>query len=242
MNKAMRITVVVPALNEEEHIAHVLESLLAQSYLPDEILVIDNGSTDRTKFIASKFPGVKVIDEPKRGLHNARQRGLIESSGDIVVATDADCIAPKQWIEYLVRPFEDPFVVETYGPIGFYDGHPIDKWASNTLYPLFLLTTHTFGYPNPPGGNHAVRKTAALAVGGYDRPFAEDIHLAQKLKQVGKVVYVPKAKNYTSARRIREEGRWKTYALHAKNVIRRLLNLPENYGDYYRSRNRGEKK
>jgi len=232
----MRITVVVPALNEEKHIGNILRSLLSQSLLPHEILVVDNGSEDDTKKIAGSFPGVKVIEEPKRGLHHARQRGLEEASGDVVIATDADCIAPEHWVENLVRPLADPHVVETYGPIAFYDGHPFDRWASEVIYPLFLRITHALGQPNPPGGNHAVRKSAALAVGGYDTPFAEDIHLARKLKRVGKIVYVPQAKNYTSSRRISEEGRWNTYLLHTKNVVRRLLKLPEDYGNYYRSR------
>ena len=71
-----RISVVVCAHNEEAYLAPCLHALLAQTRRPDEILVVDNASTDRTREVAEAVPGVRVVDEPRLGLVLARERGL----------------------------------------------------------------------------------------------------------------------------------------------------------------------
>lgn len=66
----------------------------SQSRPPDEIIVIDNASADRTGDVAREVPGVQVIHEPRKGLVIARERGRHEASGDVLVYVDADCRAP----------------------------------------------------------------------------------------------------------------------------------------------------
>ncbi|ALJ90917.1 glycosyltransferase family 2 protein [Thermus aquaticus] len=232
-----RVSVVVPARNEEEFIGACLESILKQNPPPHEIIVVDNASTDRTGEIARSM-GAKVIYQSKIGLHIARQTGLEAATGDVVAATDADCVVEPGWIAAIQDAFVDPEVVEVYGPIEFMDGPLLDRWLSRYGFPIFLRIMHLLGQPNASGGNHAVRRQIALEVGGYDVPYGEDLRLMLKLKERGKILYLPQARVKTSSRRLKK-GRWSFYGLHLKNVLARLLGRPADYGeDYYADRNR----
>ncbi|GIW30813.1 MAG: glycosyl transferase [Meiothermus sp.] len=231
------VSVVVPARNEEEMIGACLESILRQEPPPYEVILVDNGSTDRTGEIGRSL-GVRVIYQPQPGLHIARQTGLEAASGEVVAATDADCRVEPGWIAAIQEAFSDPEVVETYGPLEFFDGPLFDRLLSRYGYPLFLSLMAKLGQPNTAGGNHAVRRQVALEVGGYDVPFGEDLRLMLKLKQRGKIVYTPKARVLTSGRRL-SKGRWKMYGVHLKNIWARLRGAPQDYGpDYYADRER----
>ncbi|MGH9255057.1 MAG: glycosyltransferase family 2 protein, partial [Vicinamibacterales bacterium] len=82
---APRLSVIVCAHNEAQYISTCLYSLLAQSRLPDEILVINNASTDATRAVAQQVPDVRVVDEPRKGLVLARETGRREATGDVLV-------------------------------------------------------------------------------------------------------------------------------------------------------------
>jgi cellulose synthase/poly-beta-1,6-N-acetylglucosamine synthase-like glycosyltransferase len=84
LHAAVQISVIVCAHNEERFIAACIHSLLAQTRRPDEILVIDNASDDRTGQVARLLRGVRVIDEPRKGLVVARERGRQEAIGDLL--------------------------------------------------------------------------------------------------------------------------------------------------------------
>lgn len=114
------VSVVVPARNEEEMIGACLESILQQEPPPHEVILVDNGSTDRTGEIGRRL-GVQVIYQPQPGLHIARQTGLEAASGRVVATTDADCRVEPGWIAAIQEAFSDPEVVETYGPLEFED-------------------------------------------------------------------------------------------------------------------------
>jgi len=219
-----KVSVVVPARNEEAYIGSCLEALLAQDPPPDEVIVVDNGSKDGTAKIAAAM-GARVVREERPGVHHARERGLEEARFEVVAQTDADTRVLPGWIASIKNAFEDPEVVASYGPVLLY------------LFPAFLRLSALLGQPNLNGANHAVRREAALAVGGYDRPFAEDVHLARKLRaRGGKIVYVPRQRVLTSGRRLKK-GRLAFYGVHAKNFLRRLHGLPEDYGpDYFADR------
>jgi glycosyltransferase involved in cell wall biosynthesis len=93
----LRISVIVCAHNEQAHIGGCLHSLRAQTRPPDEVLVIDNASTDATASIAAAIPGVRVVEEPRKGLVIARETGRREARGNLLVYVDADCRAPLVW-------------------------------------------------------------------------------------------------------------------------------------------------
>lgn len=229
------VSVVVPARNEEASIEACLRSIMAQEPKPLEIILIDNGSTDQTSAIGQRL-GVKVVYQAKPGLHIARQTGLEIATGDVVAATDADCIAQPGWVDEIQKAFVDPQVVEAYGPLEFFDAPWFDTILAKYGWPVFVGIMDKLGQPNTSGGNHAVRRSVALEVGGYDVPFGEDLRLMLKLKEKGKIVYLPKATVLTSGRRLKK-GRFKMYGVHLKNIWRRLRGLPQDYGtDYYSER------
>lgn len=106
----MKISVVVPAYQEEQAISEVLRNIvetLEEHYQSWEIIVVDDGSTDRTAEIASSFPGVKVIRHPyNMGGGQARNTGIMAASGEVVVITDGDGTYPVQDIPRLVEALE----------------------------------------------------------------------------------------------------------------------------------------
>lgn len=97
------LSVIVCAYNEERYLAACLHSILAQTRPPDEVIVVDNASTDATAAVASVIPGVTVVHEPAKGLVRARAAGRAAAGGELLVYLDADCRAPLQWIERVDR-------------------------------------------------------------------------------------------------------------------------------------------
>ena len=85
----MRVSIIIPAFNMSPWIAETIESALAQTYSPKDILVIDDGSTDSTLSIAMRYD-VFIVSTSNRGLASARNCGLMNTSGELVLAIDAD--------------------------------------------------------------------------------------------------------------------------------------------------------
>jgi len=100
------ISIIIPAYNAEKAIKECLSSLTNQSLSRNkyEIIVVDDGSTDRTCEIAKKYK-VNVISQGNGGPAVARNRGAREARGDILIFTDSDCIADKDFIEKMIKPF-----------------------------------------------------------------------------------------------------------------------------------------
>ena len=101
MYKGQSITVIIPCLNEEQGIRRVLE---AMPDFVDEVIVVDNNSTDRTHEVASSL-GAKVIHEKLRGYGRSYKRGFTSASGDIIVTLDGDHSYPVDAISYLLEAF-----------------------------------------------------------------------------------------------------------------------------------------
>ena len=93
------LTAIVSAYNEERLLPAALHSLLAQTRVPDEIIVVNNASTDGTREAALGVPGVRVVDESRKGLLWARAAGRRAAHGDILFYMDADCRAPLRLLE-----------------------------------------------------------------------------------------------------------------------------------------------
>lgn len=94
----MRISVVIPHLNQPEMLARCLSSLFEGRRLPDEIFVVDNGSKEFPTAICATRPGVTLLSEETPGPGPARNRGVAASTGDILAFIDADCFADPDWL------------------------------------------------------------------------------------------------------------------------------------------------
>lgn len=101
MYKGQQITVVIPCLNEEQGIEQVLSRM---PDFVDEIVVVDNGSTDRTSDVARSF-GATVIREDVRGYGRSYKRGFSNAKGDIIITLDGDHSYPVDAISYLIEAF-----------------------------------------------------------------------------------------------------------------------------------------
>src|SRR5262249_32209677 len=103
---AMTVTVIVCAYNEARLLSACLHSLRAQTRQPDEIIVVNNASTDDTATVAREVSGVLVVDEPVKGLVVARETARRNAHGDVLAYIDADCRAPIDWLARIGRRFE----------------------------------------------------------------------------------------------------------------------------------------
>jgi len=187
------VSIIMPVYNEEKYIEQSLSSIFKNNIImkyPDsfEVIVIDNGSTDRTPdIVAEKYPGVKLIYEDRRGVLYAKDTGTRYASGNIIVWTNADVFYPCNWLNNLLKPFKDENVVAVSGIV--FDGGP----------GIFLMPTSAFFIRMPflPGGNAAVKKEVYIK-----EPFNLDIdqlsmkevskeeerNFAQRISKYGKVV------------------------------------------------------
>lgn len=101
MYKGHSITVVIPCLNEEQGIGQILRGMPA---FVDQVIVVDNGSTDRTTEVAASL-GAHVIREEVRGYGRAYRRGFAGARGDIIVTLDGDHSYPVDALSYLLEAF-----------------------------------------------------------------------------------------------------------------------------------------
>ena len=230
---ALKLSVIVCAHNEAQYLSTCLYSLLAQLRVPDEILVINNASTDETRTVAQQVPHVRVVDEPRKGLVIARETARRESTGDLLVYLDADCRAPLTWLARIERHFErDPTLLAVSGPYRYYDwnwwGRTLIRLYDFTLAPAtqvlvkYVLGIGTIFY----GGNFAVRRQALDAIGGFDTSIefhGEDTNLGRRLNAAGKVALCYDCHLYTSARRFMAMGNGPVFRLYVRNFTSELL-------------------
>ena len=233
MHPKLTLSVIVCAHNEDRWLPACLHSVLAQSRTPDEVLVINNASTDRTGQLASAIPGVRLIDEPRKGLVVARETGRRHAAGDVLIYLDADCRAPLTWLERIERRFvDDPLLVGMSAPYRFYDwdlsGRTLIRLYDLTLAPVTqLLVKHvlrigTIFY----GGNFAVRRDALERIGGFDQRIefhGEDTNLGRRLLADGSVALCYDCWLYTSARRYTAMGKGAVFRLYVRNFVSELL-------------------
>lgn len=114
------VSIVVPVYNGAETIGECVASLLALDYPRDrrEIVIVDNGSTDRTMERLSAFGAdIRVLHERTRGAAAARNRGIRDARGTVVAFTDADCTVDAGWLAALVAPLQDPVIGIACGPV-----------------------------------------------------------------------------------------------------------------------------
>ncbi len=113
------VSVVVCTRNRPDVLAKCLDSLLELETRPHEIIVVDNcPSDDSTRTLCDRYPVRYVLETAKPGVSRARNRGVIEATGDLVAFTDDDCVVDVHWLDHLGRDFEDPLVMEVAGFVG----------------------------------------------------------------------------------------------------------------------------
>ncbi len=216
----MKLTIIVPAYNEEKKISKTLESLKSQTFKDFELIVVDNNSTDKTNEIAKKFTENVVVEKAK-GYINAANTGAKLAKGDLIAFCDADSIYPKNWVKKVLTIFEKkPNIVALYGTCNTYDANFIMNFFSYYFFTGFLLVSRLFGLDNTSGFNFIMRKKEFFEVNGFDPNYTKmspDIYLGVKLKSKGKVLLAPTLRVYSSFRRFQHGGVIKTTLFFLKN-------------------------
>ncbi len=204
----MKISVIIPAFNEELFLGNCLKALTDQSEKPYEIIVVDNNSTDKTRLVAKKF-GVKLVKENKPGITAARNRGFNTAKGDIIARTDADTIVGRNWIKRIHQDFENhPDLLGLSGSArveGIPKSIQYRNWTgtgfNQALHFAVMKQDVMFGF------NLALTKKAWNLVKDEvcqnDKEVHEDVDLAIHLAAHGKVFYDEQLVVSTSPRRAR---------------------------------------
>ena len=187
MNPVPAASVIIPVLNGEATIGDTLVALKAQAGVPGrfEITVVDNGSTDRTVEIV-RAHGVQLLHQPIRGPSAARNLGLARAQAEIVACTDADTIPTRRWLVSLLSAFSDPQTMQATGPIhGWQPGNGAERFASaRRIFDCENTARHRL-HPFAHGMNVAVRRAAALEIGGWDATMnsGEDVDFSLRLRK-----------------------------------------------------------
>jgi glycosyltransferase involved in cell wall biosynthesis len=156
------ISVVIPALNDSAMLSGCLDSLAAQTRPPDEIVVVDNGSTDDTAEVARRA-GARVIDEPQRGIPAATAAGFDAARGTVIGRLDADSRPAPNWVAELEARFaDDPSLSAVTGSGEFYGANRAVQRLGNVLYigGYFWSMGWLLGHPPLFGSNFAIRAEA----------------------------------------------------------------------------------
>jgi glycosyltransferase involved in cell wall biosynthesis len=213
----MLLSFVVPAYNEERYLPACLASILRETAgrTDTEIIVVNNASTDTTREVALRFPGVRVVDEPRKGLPHARQAGFLASSGRLIANVDADSRLPAGWVDRVVQSFAgDAELASLSGPLVYYDLSPRERLLVRAFYATAWVTYALNRYvlrvgSMVQGGNFVVTRAALERIGGFNLSitfYGEDTDLARRLPQAGRVQFTFDLKMLSSARRLKKEG------------------------------------
>ena len=243
----MRLSFVVPAYNEEAYLPACLESILNQidpatSGLASdacEIIVVNNASNDRTREVALGYPGVIVVDEPRKGLTFARQAGFAASTGDLIANVDSDSRLTPGWVAKVLTTFAEAEAATAAkpdtqrplaafsGPLVYYDLTPRQRVLVHVFY-MTAWTTYAINRyilrvgSMVQGGNFVVNRTALESIGGFNTAisfYGEDTDIARRLNDVGEVRFTFDLKMSSSARRLKSEGMLTMAARYSINYL-----------------------
>lgn len=206
MNKqALTLSIIIPVYNEESHLKKCLDSIAAQSDKPDEVIVVDNNSTDNSVEIAKAYSFVTLISEKRQGVLYARNTGFDAASCDIIGRIDADTILEEHWCKNVRHIFGDKRIGAATGPVIYYD-MPLKKVGyhlDNTIRQAIKKLSDNF--PFLFGTNMAIRRSIWEAYRDdfcTDKDIHEDLDLAIHLSQANiPIAYRPLMVAGMSARR-----------------------------------------
>lgn len=159
--KTLTLSIVIPVYNEQDYIGACLDAIAAQSEMPDEVIVVDNNSTDNTVQVAKKYNFVTVVSEKKQGVLHARNRGFDCAKFDLIGRIDADTKMSQDWCQSVRELFYDSTTHAVTGPgklaiAPFFPSIKNNFWV--TAYHIGARAY--FGFYTLWGSNMAIRKIA----------------------------------------------------------------------------------
>lgn len=183
----MRISVIVPVYNGARFLAAALESVGAQDYRPDEVIVVDDGSTDDTIAVANRYGGVRYLRQPNQGAGAARNAGAAAATGELLAFLDADDRWLPEKLAYQVRYLEqhpEMDAVVTHQRLAIAPGVERPGWVP----PEWLERPQVGLVPSA----LMIRRAAFETVGGFDTRYrtGEDTEWFARAKDAGVAVAI----------------------------------------------------
>jgi glycosyltransferase involved in cell wall biosynthesis len=181
----MKVSLIATVKDGAEHLEEFLGSLRAQSRAPDEIVIVDGGSTDGTVDLLRRADGIVVIEETGANIARGRNVAIANATHDVIAVTDADCVLEPSWLERLLRPIEEGADVA----MGFYvpitDGFLEECVAAVNLPHDDLEVDGTRFLPS--ARSVAYRRAAIESAGGYPEwlDIGEDMWVNHRWRQLG---------------------------------------------------------
>lgn len=143
----LTVGVIIPTRNRAELLHDSLEALTRQVRAPDEVIVVDNGSTDSTKQVIEQYSArlpIRYLYEPTPGAGQARNLGIRNAASEVLAFTDDDCIPDKNWLHFIELSFlRDP-------AIGMVAGKVTPKLDGSTWAERFAAANHLVSEGNAP--------------------------------------------------------------------------------------------
>lgn len=215
-----QISVVIPHLNQPAMLARCLASLFRGKRQPDEITVVDNGSTAMPDAVCAVHPGVRLLQELTPGPGPARNVGVAASTGDILAFIDADCLADPDWLAEAEAVMSDPAAQILGGDvrIAYADPHRLTMLEAYESIYAYRMDRYIAREGFTGTGNLVVRREVLAAVGPFaGLSVAEDRDWGHRATAMGySIRYVPGMKVYHSARQKFSEmkTKWDRHTAH----------------------------
>lgn len=223
----MILSVIIPHLNQEDHLRVGLEALHAQRGVKSEveIIVVDNGSSRLPHAVCSAWPDVRLISEPTPGPGPARNRGIREAHGEILAFIDADCRADSGWLAAIEAAFADPQTKIIGGDVQVGYESPTRPTFLEPYESIYSYRNKEFIEQGFSGtGNLATLPSVVAAVGPFAGiEVAEDRDWGQRATAAGyKIRFVPEMIVYHPARKTFTElaRKWDRHIAHDYELIR----------------------
>ncbi len=190
--RAPFVSVIVCSYNGGRTLAACLDSLSKLNYPDYEVILVDDGSTDDTAYIAAQFPQVRYIHQSNHGLSHARNTGAAAARGEVLAYTDSDCMADVDWLYYLIGTLISGDYAGVGGPNVT---PPAQNWVQACVAaapggPSHVLLSDTVA-EHIPGCNMAFYRWAFESVGGFDAEYhkaGDDVDFCWRIQQAGWVI------------------------------------------------------
>jgi glycosyltransferase involved in cell wall biosynthesis len=228
----MTFSIIIPAYNEEKYIGKSLaaiKSLKVPQGESLEVIVVNNASTDQTEAVSKNaLPWVRIINESKKGLTRAYNRGAREATGEILLFVDADTIlSPDHLVKVLKEFRKNPGLVAMSGPCLWKDGGLLCDLVTRFMF-LFIAMPAEIIFnrwlnigASIASGNSAVKKEFFDKAGGFNENifYGLEADFTIRIKKFGRVRFKYHLGNETSARRLKKEGVLRMLCRYVANIV-----------------------
>lgn len=200
----LRISVVIPHLNQPQMLARCLASLRAGTRQPDEVIVVDNGSAQMPQEVCDRMPNCTLLRQEVPGPGPARNLGVAHAVGDVFAFIDADCLADPVWLQEAEAALRDPAKIILGGDvrIAYVDADNLTLLEAYESIYAYRMDKYIAKEGFTGTGNLVVRREVMARVGAFGGlNIAEDIDWGKRATGMGlSITYVAGMKAYHPAR------------------------------------------